>query len=627
MGHLAHFRLGPADARWVKQGTHRRRRLSMVPVLVAAVASLLVSGPAAGAPSTGPTFSFDGGGWGHGVGMSQWGAMRRAQQGATTAEVLGAYYPGAEVTRRTQPRVRVLLAKTDTTTLQFSSGGRISRSGRSVLDVAAGQTVRLRATSKDIELQVTAPAKKAAVRVAAKDQLTITMNGLVRVSATGRAYKDGRLVVRFNAAGSLSVVNDDLTMQQYLYGLDEVPTSWPSAALEAQAIAARTYAFRRVADPRSSSYDLTATTYDQAFSGADATADPGGSRWIAAVDATDQRILTFRGEPIEALYSASNGGYVTAAGYVFGNDLPYLRDAVDPFDQATGNPNFRWTRSYTGAELGQFVKDQRNVDVGKVTAVAFTGNVSTSGRIDNATVAISGTKRSTTMTGTQFRSVINQSVPTARELPSTLLFFAGTGSLDSATVVPGGARIGGWVALRGSAQGAQARVTVNGEIVATVPAGQPRPDVDQRVQLGPNTGFTADVPLNAGANKVCVDAVMANGAGSTRLGCRDLTAPAPFGAVDTVTAVAGGVKVAGWAIAPSTRAPANVSISVDGVITRVSADAPRPDVAAAYAPYGPQHGFTATIKAARGTHQICVSADSGGRNEPPTRLACRRIDV
>jgi SpoIID/LytB domain protein len=594
--------------------------------LAASVAPVAFAAPVSGA--SGPTFTFAGGGWGHGVGMSQWGAMRRAQQGASTADILGAYYPGAQITRRAQSNVRVLLAQTDSTTLQFTGAARVSRSSGVMFNVSAGQTVKLRALSNAIEVQVIAPAKKAAVRVSAKDKLTITVSdSAVRVAATGHGYRDGRLTVRLGDPGSLDIVNEGLTMQQYLRGLGEVPSSWPSAALEAQAIAARTYAYRRVLKPRASTYDITATTYDQAFIGVDATGDQSGARWIAAVDATDQQILTYQGTPIEALYSASNGGYVTSGGYVFGTNLAYLRDDVDPYDEGTGNPNHRWTRSFSGAELGQYLKDERKTDVGIVTAVVFGGNVSASGRMDRATVSITGNKGATTLTGAQFRSIINQSAPAARSLPSTLLFFPATGSIDSISFVPGGMQIAGWVALRGSTQSALARVTVNGKVVATAATDVPRPDVQRLIGSGPTAGFVVGVPAEGGNNKVCLYGAMASGADATLIGCRDLTTPKAFGSFDAAVAMAGGIAVSGWAIAPAAPGAAHLSVSVDGVVTTVPANTPRPDVAAVYPAYGPNHGFAANVSASPGSHQVCVSADGGGKNETATRLACLRVKV
>jgi SpoIID/LytB domain protein len=503
---------------------HRRRRVrsSLAAIVVATtVASLVIAGPAGAAPE--PTFTFTGGGWGHGVGMSQYGAKERAQQGASAEDILAAYFPGAEVTKRSQSGVRVLVATADTTTLQFAASGRISY-GRAGTTIAAGGTARLRVVGNKMELQVTAPTKRAPITISAKTKISVALNGDgVRVSASGYRYRDGRLAIRLDD-GELAVVNEDLTMQQYLYGLGEMPSSWPSAALEAQAIAARTYAYRRVANPRSATYDLTATTFDQAYIGADATNDASGPNWIAAVDATNRQILTDHGVPIEALYSSSNGGYMTSAGYVFGTDLAYLDDGVDPYDQVAGNSYFRWTRTYTGAELGAYLKAARDVDVGTVTSVQFSGDISASGRTDRARVELTGKKGSVTINGAQLRAMVNRYAPAGRGLPSTLLFFASAGAIDATAVAAGHIRVTGWVGLRGSNQTALARITVNGQPLATLPTDHARPDVARVIDTGPTTGFTVDVPVAGHKNKVCLYGVMVSGAEATLVACRDVKA-------------------------------------------------------------------------------------------------------
>jgi SpoIID/LytB domain protein len=140
-------------------------------------------------------------------------------------------------------------------------------------------------------------------------------------------------------------------MQKYLYGLGEVPSSWPKAALEAQAIAGRTYAFKRKLryDPslRECGCHLYDSTIDQAYIGDSKRTGSGEwwDDWKGAVDDTNDQVITYDDEIVEyALYSSSSGGHTENNENVWGGSpVPYLRGVSDSPDRAGGtNPNFKW---------------------------------------------------------------------------------------------------------------------------------------------------------------------------------------------------------------------------------------------------------------------------------------------
>jgi stage II sporulation protein D len=131
-----------------------------------------------------------------------------------------------------------------------------------------------------------------------------------------------------------------LDLETYLYGVVpmETPASWPAAALQAQAIIARTYALQKVTLSRP--YDLVATDADQRYGGP-AAARPAGS---AAVDATRGQTLSYLGGPASVFYSSCCGGHSADAGELWGHTgLPYLRGVADPY--CTASPDYRWERS------------------------------------------------------------------------------------------------------------------------------------------------------------------------------------------------------------------------------------------------------------------------------------------
>ena len=179
---------------------------------------------------------------------------------------------------------------------------------------------------------------------------------------------------------------------------------------------------------------MYASVSDQAYVGTQVTSGASGANWTAAVDATDAQVLTSAGSPIQAFYSSSNGGHTERSDYVFVATLPYLVATADPYDQATGNANFSWTRTYSDAELGAWL-NAAGRGVGTVTGVSIGGNVGASGRVDKATVTVSGTDRTVTMTGNQFRLAVNVGAPSSRDLLSTK-FALGDGPAAAAPPAP-----------------------------------------------------------------------------------------------------------------------------------------------------------------------------------------------
>jgi stage II sporulation protein D len=139
--------------------------------------------------------------------------------------------------------------------------------------------------------------------------------------------------------GIVYVINV-LSIEDYLRGLGEVPSSWPIEAIKAQIVAARCYALTHLGS--TSLYDVDDTTAFQVYRGVDAESD----RQNAAVDQTAGQVLTYAGRVILAFFSASDGGHTANVSDVFGGSLatyPYLRGVIDPWDVVA--PRHTW---YTG---------------------------------------------------------------------------------------------------------------------------------------------------------------------------------------------------------------------------------------------------------------------------------------
>ena len=274
---------------------------------------------------SGALFLLSGHGWGHGVGMGQWGAQGYAQQGYTYQQILAAYYPGTFPGQTTTTSIRVLLAS-GKKKLTISSSRPITVTDVNGVDhtLPAGKTT----VTPALELAVDGGSKQALT-----PPLTFSPASGSTVSL-GRAYRGQILVDVVNK--KLRAINA-LPLEQYLDGVvpAEMPSAWLPAALEAQAVAARSYALAnsRAAAP----FDVYADGRSQAYLGVSAE-KPAAT---AAVDETVGEVLLFDGEVADTLFSSSTGGRTQSAADAFGPPgRPYLVSVKDPYD--TSSPYHDW---------------------------------------------------------------------------------------------------------------------------------------------------------------------------------------------------------------------------------------------------------------------------------------------
>jgi stage II sporulation protein D len=281
----------------------------------------------AGTARAGTTLIVSGHGWGHGVGMSQWGAYGYALHGWKYRRILAHYYPGTKMSRVGELRVRVLLAQGVpsvtvgcATPMTVTDGRRLTRT--------------LPAGTYGIGPKLVLPVRKKGPGLSF-GRLALFDCPRAPLTFDGRAYH-GTLAVR-GGGGGVSVVNG-VTLDTYLRGVvpSESPSRWPLAALEAQAVAARSYA---VSELRPSSwYDLVPTTSDQVYGGV-AAEKPRSDH---AVYATLGQVLTWDGQVARTYYSSSSGGRTEAVQDAWPGSapIPYLRSVPDPYD--TYSPHHDW---------------------------------------------------------------------------------------------------------------------------------------------------------------------------------------------------------------------------------------------------------------------------------------------
>jgi SpoIID/LytB domain protein len=273
--------------------------------------------------STAPaTLVVTGHGWGHGGGMSQWGAYGYALHGWAYDRILAHYYRGTSLGEQRPSTVRVLLRDgRKRVVLASDATWRVVDAAGTSVPLAAGKVVLTPA----LELEGRALVSPLTFRPGAAP---------IRIGA--KPYR-GRLVV--TAVGSKLQVVNAVGVEGYLKGVvpSEVPSTWPAAALEAQAVAARSYALASLTTVvTASNYDLYADTRSQVYGGIAAETDATS----AAVDETARRVLLYGGTIATAYFSSSSGGRTVSAAEAWGKAVPYLVSVPDPYD--TYSPNHDW---------------------------------------------------------------------------------------------------------------------------------------------------------------------------------------------------------------------------------------------------------------------------------------------
>ena len=317
------------------------------------------------------SFSFHGSGYGHGVGMSQIGARGMALESATAESILTYYYQGTTIEAvRDAIELRVNVGhllqsatiKSDTASseiLLFSAldtvtpiarivpGSQISVSLQGNLIQFLGSNLNLTGSQFILRWSGT--------RYLAGAPSSIFLG----IEKSFTQYRYGQLnftAVRSGKISNIEITNSLNLHDEYLYGIGEMPTSWPAAALQAQVIASRTYALSKAGKIRAiCDCDLYATSLDQAFIGYAKEVEPRyGTLWRSAVDSTTvdsatARAIFYNGKPISAFFFSSSNGFTEAAANVFGTAFPYLNSVPDAWSaSAVLNKRYvDWTRSIT----------------------------------------------------------------------------------------------------------------------------------------------------------------------------------------------------------------------------------------------------------------------------------------
>ena len=359
------------------------------------------------------SFQVQGAGYGHGVGMSQIGARAKAIAGETATAIISYYYKDVGIEPLDDSKIlRVnighlltsakMATATQDATMQIFSGDI-----GDAQDVVPLATVPVKSSLNFTILGSTVLPSivtgKKTVSIPRNRIFTVRwsgtrylpgVDGVISLShtTTTKKYRYGQMQFRAVKAATLGyrieVTNSVRLSDEYLWGISEVPSSWPEAALQAQAIASRTYAMSKAGIYRSScDCDLYGEISDQSFLGYAKEIEKGwGQFWKAAVTNTAGLTITQAGKPITAYFGSSTGGLTETAVNAWGTEKSFTQTVADVSSlDPVLNPRFyKWDRTITQASVAaafllpdvvtlEIVTKNATGTVGTIRATSSTG--------------------------------------------------------------------------------------------------------------------------------------------------------------------------------------------------------------------------------------------------------------
>lgn len=345
--------------------------------------------------------TISGRGFGHGHGMSQYGAEGAARRGLDHREIAEFYYPGTDwgsgtgtvsvqITGDTTPRDLVVRARTGLTLRDTAVPGRVALpdgNGATAWRVVRG------ANQKSTVSYLAGRKWRVWRTLQGTGEFFAGGAPITLVTAGGDHAYRGRLRTALTGNGTAVTVNV-LNLESYLRGVVplEIPASWSAEAVRAQAVAARTYAAYERAHPRSSAYQLCDTWSCQVYGGYDAE-HPAAD---AAVRATRGLVLTSGGAPAFTQFGSSSGGWTSAG------SVSYLPAKQDPYDGWKGNPVHSWTVRTDAAAIERVWP--KLGDLTRIKVTARDGNGAWGGRVRSLT--LTGTKGKVVVSGDSFRGAL-----------------------------------------------------------------------------------------------------------------------------------------------------------------------------------------------------------------------------
>ncbi|HEY1330706.1 MAG TPA: SpoIID/LytB domain-containing protein [Actinomycetota bacterium] len=365
----------------------------------------------------GTTFHFYGAGYGHGVGMSAYGVWGMAQDGWSVGGILHHFYRGVRIAKANEPAyIRVGL-------------------------VQSAGSIPIKAVSGKVQLRLNDPNAGTLVSTIPSGQTytVVVRSGRFWVKRPNGSYVGGRgwggaagqrLYARFAAIGSMIYLPQrantfnrghlelnlyhpcsgctklrailQLGTESYVQGVGEEPSSRPMTMLKVFAIAARTYVTYKVRAVGQHRFGCNCGIWyvgEQFYLGYRGA----GDRWATAASQTAGQMILYKGTPIVAAYSASDGGYTASSAEEWNWSVPYLQSVCDPGDYLSANGNRTWTVTLSQSAVSKKIGGYFDRGIGTVKSFQVLGR-SRSGRIGSLRVV--GSKGSFTTSGVLFAAAL-----------------------------------------------------------------------------------------------------------------------------------------------------------------------------------------------------------------------------
>ena len=299
---------------------------------------LILASPAEGATR----WVVTGGGWGHGVGMSQYGAYGFAQNGRGYRQILRHYYQGTQIGSAAGRRVRVLLQASDPYVrvrgATRAGGERLNPS--SIYKVSPSRGGLTLSKGRKVVARFDEPF------TAYRPDEPIRLMGPAINGVNDGLYR-GKMEIRAGAEGGVTAINV-IKVDPYIQGVvpDEMPPSWHMEALKAQAVAARTYAL--ATSLSGGVFDLYPDTRSQVYGGVGAET----GRTNQAVEATANEVVDYDGGIVTTYFFSTSGGHTENVenSFIGADPQPWLKGVKDPYDDIS--PRHRWRQNFSTARLG-----------------------------------------------------------------------------------------------------------------------------------------------------------------------------------------------------------------------------------------------------------------------------------
>ena len=343
------------------------RKLIISSIVLSFFPTSIFINPAQGVPNE---WIIVGSGWGHGVGLSQYGALGQALDGKSWQDILAHYYPGTNLSDSpSDKQITVGLSQDKTAVfvrldkLSEDAQLEVSIDGNAVATLGSGTVIRVESNSNAIvssggadgRAEARGSGKKVSFRISTGSGLINTNSGSPDTNAgsslatPGHRYKYGILNVVYGGDNdgrpdlytSISMRLAD----EYLLGIGEMSSTWNKAALVAQVVASRSYGLGKLNSGLRGNCGchIYNNATDQVYVGYSKESDAWRDAVNSAVTSSNQpAVLTYGGKAVTAYFASSTGGRTMSTMDAWGGNVSWSQSVDDNWSINARNPNARW---------------------------------------------------------------------------------------------------------------------------------------------------------------------------------------------------------------------------------------------------------------------------------------------